>query len=111
MDTRKLREMNMDEKSILLSLELASNIDDLFNGLSEQPGGWVLKAIEKRFNELEKEVDKKIMIMILSIGDGIIDKCVKYVDDIVNWSNEFYHSKITWEQFTKEIYPHGIPVF
>lgn len=110
METRKTRELTKNEISIFLMLERNSNIDELFNQLKETDGGWVLKAIEKRFKAHKMDVDKKVMIAILTIGDGVVGKCAKYVDDIADWGDEFYHSKIEWERFTKQIYPFGIPV-
>lgn len=113
MDTKPLRELTIDEAEMFLKLQKITDkqADDLFKKLIDQDGGWVLKAIEKRFNVLEKNVDKKIMVMILFLGDGIIGKCVKFVDDIISWGNKFNHSTITWDQYTKDIYPVGIPIF
>ena len=111
MESRKTREMSEDEISIFITLERNSNVDELFEQLKLANGGWVLKAIEKRFEAHKMNVDKKVMIMILSIGDGVTGKCAKYVDDIAEWGNEFYHTKIEWDRFTKEIYPLGIPIF
>lgn len=110
MESRKTRELTKDEMSIFITLEQNSNVDELFEQLKETDGGWVLKAIEKRFEAHKMNVDKRIMIAILSIGDGVVGKCAKYVDDIANWGNEFYHTKIEWNRFTKEIYPFGIPI-
>lgn len=102
--------MTQDEMSIFLTLERESNVDELFEKLKSTDGGWVLKAIEKRFEVHKMDVDKKVMIGVLSIGEGVVGKCAKYVDDIAAWGNEFYHSKIDWKQFSNEIYPFGIPV-
>lgn len=110
MESRKTRELTQDEMSIFITLEQNSNVDELFNQLKETNGGWVLKAIEKRFEAHKINVDKKIMIAVLSIGDGVVGKCAQYVDDIVCWGNEFYHTRIEWDRFTKEVYPFGIPV-
>lgn len=110
MESRKTRELTEDEMAIFIMLEQNSNVDGLFNQLKETPGGWILKAIETRFIYHKMDVDKRVMIAILSIGDGIIGKCVKYVDDIADWGNEFYHKKVEWNRFKQEIYPFGIPV-
>jgi hypothetical protein len=59
---------------------------------------------------IKMDVDKRVMIAVLSIGDGIVGKCAKYVDDIASWGDEFYHTKIEWKRFTNEVYPFGIPV-
>ncbi|MPM33599.1 hypothetical protein SDC9_80176 [bioreactor metagenome] len=110
MESRKTRGLNQDEASIFVMLEFNSDVDELYTQMQEEDGGWVLKAIEKRFKVLEINVDKRVMIAVLSIGDGVIGHCVKYVDDIALWSNEHKHSEITWDRFTQEIYPHGIPI-
>ena len=110
MESRKTRELTQDELSIFITLEQNSNVDELFDKLKETDDGWVLKAIEKRFEAHGMSVDKKVMIAVLSIGDGRVSKCAKYVDDIANWGKEFYHTKIEWKCFTDEIYPFGVPV-
>lgn len=110
MESRKTRELTESEVSVFLTLEQLPNGDELFNELLKEPGGWVLKAIEERFTAHKMNVDKKVMIAILSIGDGIVGKCAKYVDDIADWGKEFYHTKVEWSRFVKEIYPFGIPV-
>lgn len=110
MESRKTRELTKDEITIFITLEQNSNVDELFEQLKLTDGGWVLKAIEKRFEAHKMNVDKKVMIAVLSIGDGVVGKCLKYVDDISNWGNEFCHTKVEWERFTNDIYPWGIPV-
>lgn len=97
--------------SIFITLEKNSNVDELFEKLKLTDGGWVLKAIEKRFEAHKMDVDKKVMIAVLSIGDGVVGKCTKYVDDIADWGNEFYHTKVEWKRFTNDIYPWGILFF
>jgi hypothetical protein len=108
MESRQIRELTEDELSIFVMLEQNSNVDELFEQMKETDGGLVLKAIEKRFEAYEMNVDKKVMIAVLSIGDGVVGKCAKYVDDIAAWGNEFHHTKIEWNRFTREIYPFGI---
>ena len=110
MESRKLRELTEDEMIIFMMLELRSNVDELFEQLSLATGGWVLKVIQKRFEVYKINVDKKTMIAILSIGDGVVGVCVKYVDDISIWANEFNHTRINWKTFTLEVYPFGIPI-
>lgn len=110
MESRITRELTENEFSIFFMLEQNSTVDELFEQLKSTDGGWVLKAIEKRFEAHEMNVDKKVMIAVLSIGDGVVGKCAKYVDDIAAWGKEFYHTKIEWNRFTREIYPFGIPV-
>lgn len=107
----ELRELTKDEVAIFVTLELSSNADELFEQLKTVDSGWVLKAIEKRFTVYKISVDKKIMIAVLSIGDGVVGKCAKYVDDIASWSHKFNRSKIEWYNFVNEIYPTGVPNF
>lgn len=111
MESKKTRLFTQDEMSLFITLGLISNVDELFEQLKSTDGGWVLKAIEKRFKAHEMNVDKKVMIAVLSIGDGVVGKCAKYVDDIAVWANEFDHTKIDWNRFTKEVYPFGVPTF
>jgi len=108
----KTRELTKDEKEILVMLQLAENksVDQLYEKLSETNGGWVIQAIEKRFKAYNLDVDKKVIIMISSLGDGIVGQCVKYVDDIFIWSKK-NTKEINWNCFTRRIYPMGIPIF
>ena len=85
--------------------------EKLFEKLLEQPGGWVLKAIEKRFNAYELKVSKKVMMMILMHGEGIVGKCAQYVDDIAKWAKEHDKKAIDITTLAHEIYPWVIPVF
>ncbi|MCC6843766.1 MAG: hypothetical protein IT264_11815 [Saprospiraceae bacterium] len=110
MESKKIRELNNDEVIIFLRLMITSNVDELFKKLELTSGGWVLKAIQKRFVAHKLNVDKKVMIAVLAIGDGIVGKCAFYVDDIASWGSKFNRKEIDWNTFTKEIYPLGIPV-
>ncbi len=110
MESRKTRELTQDEIEIFIILEQNPNVDELFAQMKETNGGWVLKAIEKRFEVHKMNVDKRVMIAVLSIGDGVVGKCAKYVDDIASWGDKFHHTNIDWKLFTQKIYPHGIPV-
>ncbi len=110
MNSNKIRELTDDEVYIFIVLETSQNVDSLFKKLKESNGGWVLAAIEKRFNVQNVEVDKKVMIAVFSIADGVVGKAAKYVDDIVEWGIEKNHSKIDWNRFTHEVYPMGIPI-
>jgi hypothetical protein len=111
MESRKTRELTEDEVMIFIKLELMPNVDELFNKLKSTDGGWVLKAIEKRFEAHNIKVDEKVMISVLAIGDGVIGKCVKYVDDIACWANMQYHTEVDWNRYINEIYTFNIPVF
>jgi hypothetical protein len=105
------RELTKDELHIFLILEKEVNIDGFFQYLMNKTGGgWVLKAIEKRFEAHEIAVDKKTMIAVLSIGNGAVGKCAKYIDDIAQWCNERKKNTIDWDIFCKQIYPDGIPI-
>lgn len=103
------REMNEDEFSIFLTLEKLDDVDGLFTELAKKT--WVLKAIEKRCAAYSMNVDKKVMIAILTIGDGVVGKCAKCVDDIFEWSHMNQHKNITWITFCQTIYPTGVPIF
>lgn len=110
----KYRELNQDETSILFSLLTTKDkagIENLFKELSKQGGGWVLAAIEKRFSVHQISCDKKVMIMILTMGDGVVGRCARYVDDIVKWCRLKESTNITLDDFCNKIYPMEIPVF
>lgn len=109
-NTIETRELTEDELSIFLVLEVNPDVDELYGKLKLADGGWVLKAIEKRFEAHQVSVDKKVMIAVLYIGDGVVGRCAKYVDDIAAWAKEHAHTAIQWPVFTKNIYPHGIPI-
>lgn len=110
MTTRATRDLTEDELSIFITLELNSNVDGLFEALKTTDGGWVLEAIQKRFEAYNLNVDKKVMIAVLSIGDGVVGMCSKYVDYIAIWNSTHHIALIDWNIFTKAIYPLGIPV-
>ena len=109
----QLREMTEDEASIFVSLQYMTKEDSekLYNiFIKEQPGAWVLQAIKKRFEAQNVQADYKTMIMVLSIGDGVVGKCAKYVDDIVIKVQNMNLDMIDFELFCYKIYPGGIPV-
>lgn len=112
MESIQTREMNLDELDTFITLELIpeSRIDELFDVITNTDGGWVLKAIQKRFLAHKIDVDKRIMIAILSIGDGTVGVCAKHVDYIATLSSKMNYLKIEWSIFTQKIYPTGIPV-
>lgn len=110
MNKTATRELTEDEMHIFMTLEINPEVDELFNKIKSTDGGWVLKAIEKRFGVYNMNVDKRVMIGILTIGDGVVGKCAKYVDDIAKWSNKSSQSEINWKKFKEEIYPWGIPI-
>lgn len=105
-----LREMNEDELAIFCTLELSKDVTELYDEIIKN-GGWVLNVIRKRFSVYDIETDKKVLIMVLAMGDGAAGLCVKYVDDIANWSSENKCKKIDWSVFTKLVYPNGFPIF
>jgi len=111
METRELRELTQDEMSMFLVLEKNQNIDEMFVAMKNEGGGWVLGAIEKRFAAHGINAEKRIMIAVLYIGDGVIGKCSKYVDDIAEWCYKQKAHKVEWQEFTMRVYPHGIPIF
>ena len=109
---KEIRQMTEDETVTFVYLFKAteSQSEELFIDLASEPGGWVLKAIEKRFLAYKTKCDAKTMIMILSMGDGAVGKCVKYIDDIVERAKLKEIEYIDFESFSKKIYPMGIPV-
>ena len=105
--------MTIEETEIFINIKDASEkqIAELFQDLCDSDGGWVLKVIEKRFEVFKISADRKTMIMVLSIGDGIVGKCAKYVDDIVVRAAKSNLDNIDFDSFTSKIYPMGFPVF
>lgn len=109
----ELRELTIDETSVFITLSKANEKQsiELFNEILNE-GGWVLKVISKRFGVLHKmEVDYKTMICVLCIGDGVAGICVKYVDDIAIICKEKNIIKLNFDDFSKKIYPWGVPCF
>ncbi len=103
--------MNKEEISVFYGLTLINEIDELYSELEKETGGWVLKAIEKRFSlGYQIDVDKRVQIMILTHGNGVVGICAKHVDYIAEWAKKRQHKKITWDMFRMQIYAHGIPV-
>lgn len=111
---QQIREMTKDEVSIFLDIQSAKDyqVENMFNAIcNNEAGGWVLKAIEKRFGVLKINADKKVMIMVLSIGDGVVGRCANYVDDVVAWCRKNSYDSVNLQLFANKIYPVGIPVF
>lgn len=108
----KLRELTIDETAIFVNIHGASKnqASELFNEICNE-GGWVLKAIKKRFEAHDLKVDEKTMILILSIGDGVVGRCANYVDDIAVICQEKSITALSFDDFTKKIYPWGVPCF
>lgn len=107
-----MRELTQDETEIFIRLsKMNDNRTNEFFYVILKSGGWVLKAIQKRFLIHAIEVDKKVMIMVLSIGDGVVGKCAKYVDDIARICHEKNIKNLDLELFSKTIYPNGVPIF
>lgn len=106
-----MRDMTKCEVKLFIQIKNASEseVTAMFKALCDEDGGWVLKAIEKRFQAYKIPADKQTMIMVLYIGDGIVGKCAKYVDDIVVKSAKLDLDKIDFDDFTNKIYPMGFP--
>jgi hypothetical protein len=107
----EIRSLNEDEMHIFLMLEMMSSVDvvGFYESIKESDGGWVLKAIEKRFKAYNIEADQKVMVTVLSIGDGVVGVCAKHVDYISDFCSK-NNKKADWDTFTKQIYAHGIPI-
>lgn len=108
---RQLREMTMDEVDIFIRLKSMekNEIEGLYNHLFKD--SWVLKAISKHAEARELDIDKKVQILILSISDGVVGICVKYVVELKEWSIKKSQTKISFDDFCLKVYPHGFPVW
>lgn len=109
METRETRELTRDEMAIFLVLEKNQNIDEMFVAMKNEDGGWVLEAIQRRFSAHDINTEKRVMIAVLYIGDGVIGRCAKYIDHIAEWCHKQKTHKIEWQQFAMKVYPYGIP--
>lgn len=107
----KLRQMNEIEFETHLALiEMPQkDIELCYDEMKKSLGGWVLEALEKRLEVYKIEFDKRILIMILSFGDGVIGKCVKYLDYTAKFCTEQNISNIDYGFFMDQIYFAGIP--
>lgn len=63
-----------DEISMLSVIEDNQNIEEVFNILKSTDGGWVLMAIQKRFEAQNLTPDHKVMVAILYLGECAIGK-------------------------------------
>ena len=106
------REMTEDEIAMFVMLTKMDNAkaEEVFELLVKK-GGWQLDGIKKRFSAYNLSADNKTMIMILTISNGVIGKCAKYVDDIVVRSAKLNINEISFDDFSKLIYPMGYPSF
>lgn len=107
-----LRELTIDQVMIMLNLLPATNEQSkiLFKQIVAK-GGWCLEAIKKRFEAHILSVDEKTMILIMYLGDGIVGKCAKYVDDIARICSEKKITKLDIKDYTMKIHPDGVPNF
>jgi hypothetical protein len=74
-----------------------------------QNDGWALSAIEKRFLAYSLMVDKSVMIYIFVKADGVVGKCAKYVDFLVNQLRTAGLNELTWGYFRDNFYPLELP--
>jgi len=107
--TKNTRQFNDCEMALFFVLNEHDNVELLFEELKTLPSGWVLMAIEKRFKAHNVQADQKVMIAILTIGDGVVGKCAKYVEHIIKLSKN--KTQIDWEFFASALLPFEIPVF
>ena len=107
----KNREMTDDEVSIFVTLRSTSrkNIENMYEDLIQQ--SWVLKAIGKHCEAFELECEKSVQIMILTIGDGVVGHCVKYLNIVHEWAHRSGQKQVTIEDFATKIFPFGFPNF
>lgn len=108
-----MRNMNTDEYVIFVNLQGASEdtMEKMYAEMCETDGGWVLKAIHKRFEAHDLPTDKKTQIMVLSMGDGVVGRCAKYVDDIVEKAHGLDLQELSFKDFAQKIYPWDFPEF
>lgn len=102
-----------DEKEILNVLNYISpnDIPLLYKALESHGWGWVLTAINKRLSLYEIEVDKSTQIFILTLGDGIIGKCVQILDHAVKYCINKNIKTLTLDILSKDIYQNQTPIF
>lgn len=106
--SRASRELTEKEIITFCALDSLTTADKLFDRLLDTDNsGLVLKEIEKQFEAINLKVDKKVMIAVLAISNGIAGKSIKFVNDISKIANKLNYSKINWDIFTNKVYPSG----
>lgn len=106
----KIKALTTDDQKLLFAL-LISEVDSLWEGILKEDGGWVLKIIEKRLEAHGLKTCKRTMIFILSLGEGVVGKCAKYVDDLALKAKGFDYVEIDFAAFLEKVYPDGVPDF
>ena len=96
-------QINEDVNAIYINLTKMTdeNIDNCYRDMLEQ--SWVLKAIEKHCEAFQLECEKSVQIMILSIGDGAVGRCVKLLDIVHEWAHRSGQKKITIDDFMSKV--------
>lgn len=104
----ELREMTFVETQMFVTLKMIEKgkIDEMFEDLKKQ--SWVLQAIEKHFKARELIVEKEVQMMILIMGNGVVGRCVQFIDFIEK--NAKGSTTVTFQDYIFKYFPMGIPV-
>ena len=85
----------------------SEHIDDLYNHFLTE--SWVSKAIKKRCEAFNIQIDKIAQILILYISDGIIGHAVTYIHYLEYWMNKKNEPSISSEMLIKTVFGSGFP--
>lgn len=107
----KMREMNDDELSIFITLNTISKeeCESLYIAFANK--SWVLRAIHLHSLAMKLQLEKKVLIMLLTLGDGVIGCCLKYLHVIKKWADLQGQTVITFNDFSTKVFPFGFPDF
>lgn len=105
----------LSEGDMLLLLQLydaelhtPEKVDQMFEAMIEDDGGWVLKTIQKRVDvRLSITVSKAVLIMLLYMNKGAIGRCVLYLYYLQYWAKKNNTKEITMLVFCNGIFPDG----
>lgn len=109
-ETVKTRQLTDDEHELIIKMDLIVSYEQLYKELLESSGGWVLKAIEKRFTAYGLVADKKVMILILYFADGAVAKCAQIIDYLKEYSDQNHRIFLSWSFFKYYLRTSGIPI-
>jgi hypothetical protein len=111
MSKLKSKEMDEDQTNMMISVMMAeknNKIDLMYEELKKSI--WALKAVEKRVEvSLTADIDKATQIMIVLLLEGNIGRCVIYLYYIQWWAKQNNQRKVTFSDFTQNIFPWGFP--
>lgn len=103
--------MNDEEVSIFITLNTLSKeqIESLYNALYIE--SWCIRAIHLHSMAMNLQLEKAVLIMLLTIGDGVIGRCLKYLHVIKKWADLEGKKESTFNDFSTKIFPFGFPDF